>query len=351
MIDQHVDRTLLTPWWQHLCVMAAYVMTDQILSGMSYRTSVLTAGLRLSCLLLVSRRFWGAIIVGEILSIAVITIPCVSAFGTTWLTAVLIPPMLYCIPLVFFMQNHVSVFDQYGYIRPVPLLIATSLCALLSALRTDLTFLAVVMQDGSSFRGVSWNSTGQMTFGSYLGSLTITPFVLAVRERLLRRTQPLSWHELMKRSLFRDVLMFELPIVAGLFLAATFLIGGTNLAWFRALMIVPVVMLGLRHGWHGAAVGGMVASFFLTATALDHRDPSLFPTQATLALTISFWLLLAQRGTPKSLPPGSIPTSAWASLMSLVPVQSIRYALSPRYRGLDGTLYGADGRMIASAAG
>lgn len=349
MIDPSNDRTLLTPWWHYVSIMGAYTATDQILFEISASTWVLTAGLRLSCLLLVPRRFWGALIAGELMSLATIAIPCASVFGTEWAIAILMPAMAYCIPFVYLSQNHLPIFDRDERVVPLHLLVLVFFFAAASTLRTDITIAAVVMQNGSPPVFVTWYGTYSSFIGTYLGSLTITPCVLAIRERLLRVTQPLTWRQLMKHSLLRDVLVFELPIVTGLLLAAHVLIGGENLNYFRAAMAIPVIVLSLRHGWHGTAVSGMIASIFLRATMLEHKDPTLIPTQTMLALVISAWLLSTRRQPPESRPVEAIHASAWIVILSLVPLHAIRRALSPRYVAPDGTLYDADGRMIGAS--
>lgn len=346
-----MERVKVTPWWHHISVMAAYAAMDRVLYEMSSNNWVLTAGLRLSCLLLVSRRFWPAIIGAEWLAIAGITLPVAAArYGLAWEMATLIPPSILCAPLVYMMQNHAPIFDRHGRINPTRLLVVALLCTVAGTLRSTITLLALDMQDGSPNMDVTWDGTLEWILGGYLGTLTITPSVLAIRERLLDKAQPLTWSGLLRRSLLRDVLLFELPIVLAMLLATRFLIGGHNLTYFRVAMIAPVIVLGIRHGWHGTAIGGTVASFFLFATTLDHRDPSLISSQTALALAISTWFIWTQKRPSKPWPPQAAYASAWIGILSLIPVLSIRRAFGPRYRAPDGILYRYDGSMVGRSA-
>lgn len=348
MIDTSVDKTPLTPWWHHVAIMAAYTGTYEILSSCGTTYWILTAGLRLTCLLLVPRRFWAALAVGELIDVAATTLPKAALYGTEWETAVLIPNMIFCMPLVVFIQKNMSVFRRDGRINTASLLVAALLCAMALTLRGSIAMSALSMQDGSLNMPLSGRAIVEWTLGAYLGALAITPCVLAIRERLLSQKVPLTWSALMKGSLFRDVLMFQAPIALGMVLAANYLVEWHALAYFRTALVVPVIVLSVRHGWHGAAVSGMVAAIFLSATSLDDRDPSLVPTEILLALAISTWLIWTQRLTPRLWSYRVAGASAWIALLALIPMRSIRHAFTPQYLGVDGMRYDIHGRMIGN---
>lgn len=63
----------------------------------------------------------------------------------------------------------------------------------------------------------------------------------------------------------------------------------------RLAMMLPVLGLALRHGWHGSAFGGMAASVALATTGTVLLDPAMIQCQVLLALFISGALLVGAR--------------------------------------------------------
>jgi two-component system sensor histidine kinase UhpB len=67
--------------------------------------------------------------------------------------------------------------------------------------------------------------------------------------------------------------------------------------WHCALF-KGVLGLAWRYGWHGTAVGGMVASIALATTAPGQlADPATLQVQSILALVVSGSLLVGARAT------------------------------------------------------
>ncbi|KAF1008281.1 MAG: hypothetical protein GAK28_01262 [Luteibacter sp.] len=346
MTDTSLDKTLLTPWWHHVAVMAAYAGTYEILSSFGTNYWILTTGLRLTCLLLVPRRFWAALAIGELIDIATTTLPKAALYGIEWETAVLIPHMIFCMPLIVLMQQRMPLFRRDGQINTSALLVASLLFALALTLRGSIAMSALSMQDGSPNMLLTGRVIFEWVLGAYLGALAITPCVLAIRERLLSQKVPLTWSALMRGSLFRDVLVFQLPIALAMVLAANYLVEWQGLTYFRTALVFPVVVLSVRYGWHGTAVSGMISALFLSATSLDTRDPSLIPTEILLALAISSWLIWTQKLTPRLWSYRMAGASAWVALLALIPMRSIRHAFSPQYLGVDGMRYDVHGQLI-----
>lgn len=291
-----------TTWWHHAAVMAAYAGTYTILREASFTHWVLTAGLRVTCLMFVPPRFWPALIAGETLAMSVQLHSIYVRYGLVFALLCSISHYFIYIPVVTFVRRKLSFLDVHGNIHIFPVLISALLCAVLGATMTRLSITTVVMADGSQGMPLLLSSWLESILGYYLGILTITPCFIAVRDRISLVRDPFTWKNIRQGSLRRDIIFFELPIVVAMLLGSMY-IGGDSLPYFRALMLLPVVVLSLRHGWHGAAIGGMLASLPLTITKIDFRDPSVIPAQALLALAISTWLLWAFRKTPGIQPP------------------------------------------------
>ena len=295
MFEQPSNRIPDTPWWHHVSIVSAYAGTYEILMPLTTAYWILNAGLRLICLLLVPRRFWAALAIGELIPTAMMAIPTGVRFGHHWVMAELICTMIFWMPIVALMQDYKPIFRRDGHIEPFRVLVVSFLCAAATSLRGSIAILAITKQDGEPIYYLTSTTIFHWTLGSYIGALAIAPAVLAMRERIVNERETITWARLMQGSLFRDVLLFQIPLTIGMILAANFLIEGYTLIGSRIALVAPIIVLGMRHGWHGAAVSGMIASIALSTTALEHRDPSLIPMETIMAITISVWLMTTRK--------------------------------------------------------
>jgi glucose-6-phosphate-specific signal transduction histidine kinase len=151
------------------------------------------------------------------------------------------------------------------------------------------------MGDGSEAPAVTIPLFLAWFLGAYLGALTLTPMILALRERLaLQPGGMVTLKAVWQSVLTRDALFIAIPVLALLMVAASQL-DGMALQCVRMAMAVPVIVLTLRHGWHGTAIGGMLASIALAATSFELRDPAMIQAQVVLAFVISTSLLFGVR--------------------------------------------------------
>ncbi|MDF3980475.1 MASE1 domain-containing protein [Luteibacter sp. PPL201] len=279
-------------WGRHLAVAAAYAACYEVVRYFSFPHWMVTAGLRLGCLLLVPRRFWAALVVGEALPIAEKVFLGSPPFGAAWAMIAAIPPMLLCVPGMTLLHRIRPVFNEDGQVNLAMILAAALFCASVTTGLNSAALSVVVMPDGSAPPGVTVPIVLAWILGNYLGALTIAPTVLALYERVTRIRGPLTWSHVLNSPLLREMLCVEGPVLLAL-LAGVHVIGGDLTAYLRFAMVIPVVALAWRHGWHGAATGGMLASIALAKTAIADRDPSMIPAQVVLALAISTSLLVA----------------------------------------------------------
>lgn len=299
MIAKFKDPSI---WGPHLAVAAAYAACYEVVRYFTSTHWILPAGLRLVCLLLVPRRFWPAMIFGESLPIAEKILLANHNYGIAWTVLVAIPPMLLSAPIVAALKKRMTLIRDDGEVNMTFILAATLLAATATMSLNSIAYATVVMPDGAPSPGLSLIMVLTFFIGNYLGALTITPSVLALKERVDATKGSLTWSHIAKSPLLREILCVEGPILLALVAAVHFLDGSAT-PYLRLSMSLPVILLAWRHHWHGAAIGGMLASIAVAASAIATRDPSMIPAQAVLAFVISgslavgAWLARRSRST------------------------------------------------------
>ncbi|QWT19089.1 MASE1 domain-containing protein [Bacillus sp. NP157] len=284
-------------WGRYIAVAGAYAACYELTRNVSFSHWMLPAGLRLACLLLVPRRYWIALAVGEALPIAEMAALHAQAFGVLWACVVSIPPIALCMPAMAWLHRRYQLLRDDGQLNMGFILTATLVCAAINTTANAAALATVQMGDGSGAPAVTLPILLAWVLGAYLGALTLTPLILAVRERIAALPGGVAtWHAFRQSDLVRDALMFAVPCLALLLLVAN---GAGDddglLTWVRLGMAIPVVALTLRHGWHGAAMGGMLASVAQASTSLHLQDPAMIRAQAVLAFAASTALIFGVR--------------------------------------------------------
>ncbi|WP_183423910.1 MASE1 domain-containing protein [Luteibacter sp. Sphag1AF] len=283
------------PWGTLVPIAAAYAACYELTHYLSYSHWILPAGLRLACLLLLPYRMWPAIVVGEALPVFENAMMCVRQLGWAWAGISAIPFVLLCIPVVRWIRNRMPLYLADGQINMGMILLATLACALITALRTDTAVFAALMHGKGGM--ATWHAEGLVDLqayilGSYLGALTLTPTLLALHERF---SGPCSWKSFWRSRLTHDVALGVIPFLTTIVVMAP---SGSitpadvqQLHLYRLAVLIPVLVLTMRHGWRGAALAGMLSSIALATTSAVLMDPAMIRAQAVLALTISGSLL------------------------------------------------------------
>jgi two-component system, NarL family, sensor histidine kinase UhpB len=302
-------------WGRYLAVAGAYAACYELTRNISFSHWMLPAGLRLACLLLLPRRFWPALAVGEALPIAEMAAVHASSFGILWACVASCPPILFCMPALAWLRRRFTLLRPDGQVNMTLILAATLACAAITAGANALALSTVSLADGTPAPAVTMPILLAWVLGCYLGALTLTPLILAVRERVAALPGGVvTWRALRESPLARDAVLFVVPCLALLLLVS----GGSDdqdglLTCVRLGMAVPVALMTLRHGWHGAAVGGMLASVAQASTSFQLQDPAMIRSQAVLAFVASTALIygvkLAQRmaSARAALHPGMAP--------------------------------------------
>lgn len=287
-------------WGQHIAIAAAYAACFEITFHLSSSHWMLGAGLRLGCLVLVPMRYWPALAVGEFFPLFENAVLCDSKFGAAWALAASVPPIVLCMASLKPMRQRWTLRAPDGTIRMGFLLTATLCCALTNAVRDTSAVLVILTSSSTDWGpGVSLSiAFSAYLLGAYLGALTLTPTILALYEQWL--AQPLSIGAIGRSPLFRDCIAWVFPSLAALAWCAQATPDELLIQTTRLAMILPVLGMAWRHGWHGTAIAGMAASIAMAATSQAVRDPAVIQCQIALAFVLSASLFLHGKVKPST---------------------------------------------------
>lgn len=291
----NIDNKDPFAWGRYVAVAGAYAACYELTRNFSFSHWMLPAGLRLACLLLVPRRFWLALAVGEALPIAEMAALHAQAFGVLWALVVSIPPILPCMPAMIAMQRYAGLRRADGEINMSLIMLATLVCALIGGALSAGTLELVKMGDGSPAPEVTFQVFLVYLLGQYLGALALTPTIMAMRERAAAMPGGLiTWRGIYRSPLARDTVLIAVPLLAMAMVWSSDA-EGTALQCARFAMALPILVLTWRHGWHGTAVAGLLASIALASTSFALLDPSIIQAQVVLALVLSTSLMFGVR--------------------------------------------------------
>jgi two-component system, NarL family, sensor histidine kinase FusK len=279
-------------WLRHIAIAVVYGIGVTLFRQVLIPHWVLLSGFHLSVLLLTRYRYWPALLIGEMISLAHLSYVCIDELGLTWAVLNLVPSVTLVMPIVYLCRERWHLFSGRNTVNMGTLLAGSLLVACMLTLNNAVLLQAVKLPPG--YGAIPYDLVlPQWLLGNYLGILTITPFVLAVQQSL----KGTSWGSL-KRKVSESRLLFESTLL--LVPALAFLIWvGLHAANAREIvqmaMFLPVVWLALRHGWKGAAVGGMAASIAIMVLMPERRDHNTLEAEVVVAFAISTMLLVGAR--------------------------------------------------------
>lgn len=283
-------------WGQYVAVAAAYDAVYEITRYVSPPQFLLMTGLRLACMLLLPMRFWPALAIGEFVPLAQNAIFCADKFGVPWAVVMSIPSIALYWPVIGHLLKRRPLYDAYGCLRMPMIVCATLAASVITAGLVTASWLAALMHDPGKFPA----HDPTMVFvsrlaGSYLGALTLTPVILAISERYRERRETLMMGTIWRSPLLRDILWWAAPALAVTAWIAMTTAGDSVRQLGRLALLWPVLGLAWRHGWHGTAVGGLMASYALAFTAKGLLDPDTLKAQVAMSVVLTGALIAGAR--------------------------------------------------------
>lgn len=279
-------------WLQHLAVVVAYAVGYTLLRQISFSHWFLPSGFRLSLLLLVPRRYWAALAIGEIFPLAYTSYTCLDELGPVWSVLMVIPPIALAMPIVHWCRKQLVLFPTKHSLNMGSFLFCTLLVSMLWTALNLIAYAVALYPAGYQPDYAEW--AGRYFLGNYLGILTITPLVLLVRETL----QSGPWHQWVRRVASSRLLIESVSLLLPALALLTWLgvsTTGDVRQVARIAMFLPVSWLALRHGWRGAAFGGAMASIGIVLTMPALYDHATQQAQVLIAFTITTLLMLGSR--------------------------------------------------------
>lgn len=280
-------------WRSQVAVAVSYGIGVTLLRALSISHWLILTGLHLAVLLLVNRRYWLALVVGEACSLAHLSLACADQMGTAWAVLNVVPSIVFMMPVVNLFRRRWPIVTKDAMSMEALLACALLLAFLMSGY--DIAMLALTRLPPGYV--VHYGElAARWWLGNFLGVLTLTPVVLCIRSFCRGR----SWRLLGRQVAWKSLLIESATILAPIL---------SLLAWIEFVapadaslrqvvqvgLFVPVVWLTLRHGWQGAAIGGTLASTAITALMPERYDHHTLEAQVFIAFAISTMLLLGER--------------------------------------------------------
>jgi glucose-6-phosphate-specific signal transduction histidine kinase len=273
-------------------VAAAYAAVYEIARYASPSTQWnLMAGLRLASVLLVPRRYWPALIVGEWAPLIQKCAIHAGQFGMEWAIIGGIPLMVACMPLAMLAKRLAPFPLRDGELDVVSVLILAAACALISAL-VDVAGLRAALE---AFPG-AWpdihlhDAFYGYLLGDFCGMFPVVPAVFALKDAYDAGRSG-AWRRVRNIPLTSALVALS---VAGWIAVAMMgpQVRGAELQALRLCAMLPVLALTLRFGWQGGAVAGVLALVAVMSTAGDSTDMSIIETQIVMSIAMAGALLI-----------------------------------------------------------
>ena len=285
-------------WLQHTAVAVAYALGYALLRQISWSHWVLFAGYRLSVLMLTPYRYWPALIVGELGPVGYTSLSCLETFGWLWSSVMIVPPIALAMPAVKFCRERLGMMPAKGQVQ---MGIVLSCTLVVSAIWTLANAAALsVAQLPPHAPAIDYGVELSRWFvGNFLGILTVVPLVLLVRGAWPKHANTLwaTCLQVLRSRLVLETFGLLIPALALLVWIGVDARSEGSRQVAQMLMFLPVIALALRHGWHGAAIGGTVASLCIVLTMPEHYDTNTLQSEVFVAFAISSMLLFGSRIT------------------------------------------------------
>ncbi|TAM62766.1 MAG: hypothetical protein EPN49_03320 [Rhodanobacter sp.] len=282
-------------WLRHIAVAVVYALGVALFRQMSISHWFILCGLRLSVLLLSRYRYWPALVLGESVFLVYLSYTCADQLGLAWALTNIVPPLVFIAPIVYWVRERGRIFVKPHTVDMGALLLCALLVAGVVTLENLGTLLTTKLPPG--YPQIHYGElAAKWVLGNYLGALTITPLVLFVQQEIVHG----GWRDLGRRlaqsRLLREAACILVPALGFLVWIGLYAAPDAQTRQIAQIaMFLPVVWLALRHGWHGAAVGGTAASLAVIALMPHIYDHDTLQAEVVIAFVISTMLLMGGR--------------------------------------------------------
>lgn len=282
-------------WFKQVAVVVGYIALFSIIRPLSDAHWSLTAGLRLSALLLLPYRYWFALALSDGLYSLPQAIECEPQFGLVWSLQYPFPLTAIAMPVVWYCKEKLSLFPTKRLVNFNALIACALACSTVWSVY-NIVGLWLIPNRGYDIDATLF---GSLFVGSFVAVLTMVPW--AVLGKLSYRAGTLKsglW------AFIRSPLCFDgcLIVVPALLILSflTYRSSDASKPIWALFEFAPCVWLTLRHGWRGTVFGGTltVASIcLLFSWGGNIPDLDVVEVQSIIAFCITCLLLMGARIT------------------------------------------------------
>jgi glucose-6-phosphate-specific signal transduction histidine kinase len=243
-------------WWMHGAVALGYALIYAVIRPFSVTYWPFTAGLRVACLMLVPRRYWPALIVGEVFPLTYFNALCLEDFGLNWVIVASIPPIVLAMPLMIWFRNRAGLFPTPGMVNLTRLL---GCLLVLSVMWASMSYIVLsTTQLPSDLYVIPSGTMMKYVLGTYTVLLLTVPWVIVIRIRGRKNFWPLfPLRARISHPFMRDVGVTVLVLAA---LIWWYHVADTEMQSTPLMaLFLPATWLTLKHGWRASAVGGTLS--------------------------------------------------------------------------------------------
>lgn len=276
-------------------VAVVYCASVALLGHLSTSHWIVLTGLHLGALLLVDYRYWPALFAGDVAWLGYLSLTSYGQLGVLWALVNLIPPIAWYAPLVLMFREHWGLDPARGSTHMPTLMVCAVAVSGIATLIAIGQLQVAPLPTGSSLH---YDETiPRLVLGNLLGVLTVTPVLLVWQQGLTATGW--RWFTWM-RQCTESRLAIESGCAVVPFIAALCWLGGRHgevRDVIQLAMFVPVVILAMRHGWRGAAVGGMLATGGVMALMPVQDDATTLQAEAMMVVAMAAMLVIGARIT------------------------------------------------------
>lgn len=286
-------KQIATVCARHAAVAIGYALGYALFRTVTLSQWTVISGFRLLVLLLVPSRYWLALAIGEVGPLAYTGATCADQLGVLWAWLESFPPIVFGMPAVGMFRDRLGLTGRRNSLHVGPLLWIAFLVSILWTGSNAYVLAAAHTPPGYILH---WDVViGRWFVGNFLGILTVVPLALCMREIWRQTPQGELRTRLSESRLLLEAVTLLLPCLALLAWVGHGGIGEGARQAARIAMFVPVVMLALRYGWHGAAIGGSAASVAAVLTISAIRDAETLQAHIFICFAITAMMLLGGR--------------------------------------------------------
>lgn len=265
-----------------LLLLVGYAVVYALLREISVSTWLLPAGLRFVALLFLPYRYWPAIVAGDFIASAQYRGHMVEQFGIPWFVVQLVGPVISSAAPAALLKWLNWAGDVRNLARTIAgFLVGGVFASLLSA--TAATYSLTLMPKFKM--PLSWAGLyGAFTLGDFLGILLIG---LVAIYWLVRQQLPAAFeNDRRTQSTFGFVWIlahcaFFMVVLVAINRSST---SEEAIVATRALIFIPLLVMGIRHGWLGATCALLMCNLALQATMRNVLRAPLMEMQCFMAI-------------------------------------------------------------------